>query len=77
MPPLTVFGVGTNGRSQPGGETTLDLEVLTAAAPGLAHIQVWENAGNAADVTKSFVDPLVQVGTKPQVISASLGLCEP
>jgi subtilase family serine protease len=77
VPPLTVFGVGTNKPLAPGGETTLDLEVLTAAAPRLAHIQVWENAGNAADVTKSFVDPLVQVGTKPQVISASLGLCEP
>jgi subtilase family serine protease len=77
VPPLTVFGVGTNKPLAPGGETTLDLEVLTAAAPDLSHIQVWENAGNAADVTKSFVDPLVQVGTKPQVISASLGLCEP
>jgi subtilase family serine protease len=76
VPPLTVFGVGTNRPLAPGGETTLDLEVLTSAAPDLAHIQVWENAGNAADVTKSFVDPLVQVGTKPQVISASLGLCE-
>jgi subtilase family serine protease len=77
VPPLTVFGVGTNKPLAPGGETTLDLEVMTAAAPGLQHIQVWENTGNAAEVTKSFVDPLVQVGTKPQVISASLGLCEP
>ena len=72
-----MFGVGTKTALPPGGETTLDLEVLTAAAPGLAHIQVWENNGNAAQVDASFVDPLVQVGTKPQVISASLGLCEP
>ncbi len=77
VPPLTVFGVGTKTALPPGGETTLDLEVLTAAAPGLSHIQVWENNGNAAQVDASFVDPLVQVGTKPQVISASLGLCEP
>jgi subtilase family serine protease len=77
VPPLTVFGVGTKTELPPGGETTLDLEVLTAAAPGLSHIQVWENNGNAAQVDASFVDPLVQVGTKPQVISASLGLCEP
>jgi subtilase family serine protease len=77
VPPVTVFGVGTKTALPPGGETTLDLEVLTAAAPGLSHIQVWENNGNAAQVDASFVDPLVQVGTKPQVISASLGLCEP
>ena len=32
----------------PGGETTLDLEVLTAAAPGLRAIDVYQSAPLAA-----------------------------
>ncbi|MGH2889140.1 MAG: S53 family peptidase, partial [Solirubrobacteraceae bacterium] len=77
VPPITVFEVGSRRQLPPGGESTLDLEVLSAAAPRLDHIQVYENNGNAADVDKSFVLPLIHPGAKPPIVSASLGLCEP
>jgi subtilisin family serine protease len=43
----------------------------------LDSIEVYENTGNASDVTKSLVLPLIAPGAKPQIVSASLGLCEP
>lgn len=77
IPRLSVFYVGSRRALPPGGETTLDLEVLDAAAPGLDAIQVYENRGNAAQVIRSLALPLLAPGAKPQVVSASLGLCEP
>jgi kumamolisin len=50
---------------------------MDSVAPGLDSIQIYENSGNAADVTRSMVLPLITPGAKPQVVSASLGLCEP
>jgi subtilase family serine protease len=77
VPRLSVFLVGASRELPAGGETTLDLEVLDAVAPNLDSIEVYENAGDAASVFKSFVLPLIAPGAKPQVVSASLGLCEP
>jgi subtilase family serine protease len=77
VPRLSVFLVGSKHELPAGGETTLDLEVLDAVAPRLDSIEVYENAGDASSVFKSFVLPLIAPGAKPQVVSASLGLCEP
>jgi kumamolisin len=76
IPRLSVFFVGSPHGLPPGGETTLDLEVLDAVAPDLDSIEVYENGGDAVNVFKSFVLPLIAPGAKPQVVSASLGLCE-
>ena len=76
VPRLSVFFVGSPHGLPAGGETTLDLEVLDAVAPHLDSIEVYENGGDAVSVFKSFVLPLIAPGAKPQVVSASLGLCE-
>jgi subtilase family serine protease len=72
IPALNGFGVGV----APGGESTLDLEVLDAAAPGLKSIDVYETRSSAANTLRALTAPLHN-RQKPQVISASLGLCEP
>lgn len=76
MPKVTPFGVGVNRRLAPGLESTLDLEVLTAAAPGLKAVDVYESSAAAPDVLMALTAPLRNAGRKPQVISVSLGLCE-
>ena len=79
VPELSAFGVGSVRRAlPPGGETTLDLEVLDAAAPGLKQIDIFESNADAADTLRAMTAPLELSGSKqPQVVSASLGLCEP
>jgi kumamolisin len=77
VPQLNGFGVGIKRQLKPGGESTLDLEVLDAAAPDLKAIDVYETKPSAADTLKALTAPLQNKGFKPQVISASLGLCEP
>jgi kumamolisin len=77
VPQINGFGVGRVGRPlAPGGEATLDLEVLDAAAPNLKSIDVYESKADAADTLMALTQPLQNAGYKPQVISASLGLCE-
>jgi len=76
QPPIQAFGVGVNQALPPGGESTLDLEVLDAAAPDLRAIDVYESNAQAADVLEALTAPLQNPGYKPDVISASLGLCE-
>ena len=77
-PPTTVQVV--NSSKPPGAEdeTTLDLEQLTVGAPGLDHIYVYE-AGES-----SLENIIIAAGTalgdpqhRPDVISISLGVCEP
>jgi kumamolisin len=75
-PQINAFGVGVGKSLPPGGEATLDLEVLEAAAPDLRSINVYETSADAADVLKAISQPLQNPGFKPQVISVSLGLCE-
>jgi subtilase family serine protease len=77
VPELNGFGVGIKHQLPPGGESTLDLEVLDAAAPDLKAIDVYETKPSAVDTLKALTAPLQNKGFKPQVISASLGLCEP
>jgi subtilase family serine protease len=77
IPAVNGFGVGVPKPGlPPGGEATLDLEVLDAAAPGLKSIDVYETLPRAADTLSALTAPL-RLRRKPQVISASLGLCEP
>jgi len=77
LPTIEAFGVGVSRPLAPGGEATLDLEALNAAAPGLRSIDVYESHPNPADTLQALTAPLQSTGGKPQVISASLGLCEP
>jgi kumamolisin len=77
VPAINGYGVGLKKPLAPGGETTLDLEVLDAAAPGLKEVDVYESKAQAADVLRSLTAPLQVRGKTPEVISASLGTCEP
>jgi kumamolisin len=76
VPTIRSFSVGGAGQLPAGGEATLDLEVLAAAAPDLNAIDVYETEADAADVLRALARPLQSTGFKPQVISVSLGLCE-
>jgi kumamolisin len=76
LPPITPFGIGVSHSLPPGGEATLDLEILDAAAPGLKGVDVYETKSDSASVLQALVAPLQNPHRKPQVVSASLGLCE-
>jgi subtilase family serine protease len=76
IPALRTFTVGLRRPLKPGGESTLDLEVLDAAAPGLRSIDLFETGSSASDALQALTAPL-QVREKPQAISVSFGLCEP
>ena len=77
VPPVEGFGVGVKHALAPGGESTLDLEALDAAAPGLKGIDVYETSARASNTLRALTAPLRNRRRRPQVISASLGLCEP
>jgi kumamolisin len=79
VPTIQGYGVGSISKPlAPGGEATLDLEVLDAAAPSLKQIDVFEANSDAGSTLQAMTAPLELSGAKqPQVISASLGLCEP
>ncbi|MGA9857685.1 MAG: S53 family serine peptidase [Solirubrobacteraceae bacterium] len=76
-PAINGYGVGLRHPLPPGGESTLDLEVLDAAAPQLKAVDVYESRPSAVDVLHSLTAPLANRSSKPDVISASLGSCEP
>ncbi|HEY5316548.1 MAG TPA: S53 family serine peptidase [Solirubrobacteraceae bacterium] len=76
VPPISGFGAGLSQPLPPGEEATLDLEILDAAAPDLKAIDVYESNSGAEETLSAFAAPLENKGRKPQVISASLGLCE-
>lgn len=77
LPPITAYGAGVSQTLPVGEEATLDIEILDAAAPALKAIDVYETNSGAAQTLAAFAAPLENKGRKPQVISASLGLCEP
>jgi subtilase family serine protease len=77
VPKVTRYGVGVKKPlAAVNGETTLDLEILDAAAPGLTGVDVYESHPLASDVLHALTVPLTNPGRKPDVISASLGSCE-
>lgn len=78
VPPTPITKVGIRRPLAPGDETTLDLEVLTAAAPGLEEIQVMETNGSNASLIRGYERVLARPrARRASVISASLGQCEP
>ncbi len=78
VPALNAYGVGGISHPlSPGGESTLDLEVLDATAPELKQIDVYESSATPANTLIAMTAPLSNRGHHPQVVSASLGLCEP
>lgn len=79
LPVPRINGFGLDGLKKPlaaGGESTLDLEVLDSVAPDLKSIDVYEAGAQPAQTLQALTAPLQNAGYKPDVISASLGLCE-
>jgi subtilase family serine protease len=77
-PPIRVVPVQPLKEPYPGGsETTLDLEVLSAAAPGVDRIDVYEGVANEAGIMLTAGTALGSPRNRPDVISISLGICEP
>ena len=75
-PAMRVFGVGIPRALAPGDETTLDLEVLAAVAPR-ARLDVYEGGGSVPQLAVTYAAPLdAPARRRPQVVSASLGVCE-
>ncbi len=62
---------------EPGPETTLDLEVLSAAAPDLRRIDVYEGSSQLSGILATTARALGTRGNRPDVISISLESCEP
>ena len=65
VPRINGYGVGIRHPLAPGAETTLDTEVLTAAAPGLKGIDVYDSLPRASDVLLSLTAPLQNAGPRP------------
>jgi subtilase family serine protease len=75
-PNLRVRTVAIPKPLPPGDETTLDLEVLTASAPKLEHIYVYEGGSSEIGILASVASALGSKGHHPDAISISLGGCE-
>ncbi|HEU5062900.1 MAG TPA: S53 family peptidase [Solirubrobacterales bacterium] len=76
-PPIQKVPVGVKKPLPPEDETTLDLEMLTVGAPGLDRIHVYEGPGSLQGVALTAATALGGRGHQPDVISISLGFCEP
>lgn len=75
VPPIRQHLIGLDSVPPIQGETTLDLEVLAAAAPGLKRIDLYTNPGTEAGIFLSAAEAIAAKG-KPDVISVSLEGCE-
>jgi subtilase family serine protease len=75
-PNLVIRPVGVPKPLAPGEETTLDTETLTAAAPQLEHLYVYEGEGTELGILLSLGAALGSKGKHPDAISISLGGCE-
>jgi len=77
--PIKVFHVGIQHNLKPGFETTLDLEMLLASAPGVysRRVGVYQSRPTGSLVLRALTAPLRHPSNRPDVISASLGVCEP
>ena len=76
-PPTPIALAGINKKLAPGDETTLDLEVIAAAAPGLKKIHVYEGSSSEAGLMISMGSALGNAKNQPDTISMSIGGCEP
>lgn len=77
IPPIRATPVGIKHLYASGDESTLDLEVLSAAAPGLKRIYVYEGRSSEAGIMETAAAALGSRGHHPNAISVSLGGCEP
>lgn len=76
-PPTRAIPVG-GGKPLPAeDETTLDLEMLSVGAPGLDRILVYEGSSSLIGIVVTAASALGDRGHRPDVISISLGFCEP
>jgi kumamolisin len=76
VPSVTTYFGAVGHPLPPGGETTLDLEVLDGVVPDLGALEVFENKSDTVGLLRAVVQPFITPNAKPQVISISLGLCE-
>jgi len=78
VPGITTFTAspGVTKALPPGGEATLDLEVLDAIAPDLGQLEVFESTADTGSILRAYLAPLLYPDAKPQIISTSVGLCE-
>lgn len=72
VPPIRTIPVAMKQPFPPGLETTLDLQILSAAAPGLKAIDVYESEDPVLAMSAALGDP----AKRPDVISISLAGCE-
>ncbi len=77
VPPISQTPIDMKRMPAPGDETTLDLSVLVGLAPRLGAIDVYASPSDEASLLKSAVAALRPGRAKPDVISISLGICEP
>ena len=77
VPPISQTPIDMRTMPAPGDETTLDLSVLVGLAPRLGAIDVYASPADEASLLKSAVAALRPGRAKPDVISISLGVCEP
>ncbi len=75
-PNLKMRLAGISKPLAPGPETTLDLEVLTATAPKLQNIYVYEGGSSEVGLLVSVAAAIGSKGHHPAAISMSLGGCE-
>lgn len=76
-PPTPVVPVDVGKPLAPEDETTLDLEMLSVGAPKLDRILVYEGRGSLPGVARTAGAALGDQRHRPDVISISLGFCEP
>ncbi|MDR9372107.1 S53 family peptidase, partial [Conexibacter sp. JD483] len=77
VPPISQTPIDMKRMPAPGDETTLDLSVLVGLAPRLGAIDIYASPSDEASLLKSAVAALRAGRPKPDVISISLGICEP
>jgi kumamolisin len=78
IPPIEVTPVAPVKKPLPAeDEVTLDLQMLTVGAPKLDRILVYEGGGLPEEVVLTAGTALGDPGHRPDVISISLGYCEP
>ena len=76
-PPTPVKLINLNAPLPAAGETTLDLQVISASAPNLSSIRVTESANTNSSLLEAFASAIEAPGKyRPSVISASIGACE-
>lgn len=72
LPPIRTIPVQMKDPFPTGSETTLDLQVLSAAAPGLKSIDVYENLDPVLTMAAALAKPKFV----PDIISISIAGCE-